>query len=450
MELAETQPPVWRVIEVASDLFLDQIHDVLQIVFDWEDYHLHQFGSGTAYYDRRTEYYLCPFQAEEGEAGIPEEQVRLDEVLVDAGDRLFYLYDFGDDWLHVLQLEEVVPRDPGAPLAWCADGRRPGAPEDCGGVPGYELLTEATDSGNPNHAGALAELREMYGDDIDFAELTPIPFDLDHINTTLEDIGVADDILRGAGPENGLDAALPEAVRDVVMLIRGMPAPARKTMHDLVDRAQLDSPVAVDPAIAQAAVRPYTCLLEHLGRDGVTLTSAGYLPPAIVESVFTDLSMAANWIGKGNREDLTPPVHLLRESAQSLGLVRKHRGKLLPTPKARALHNDPVGMWWHLAERVAAQIGKYGDEPALVYLVTVAAGVTEGVDQIVLGQLPAIGWTHPGDSAPADVRVYGRVVSQVVDVFERMDLLRRDRKIRGKRFDPAAREFARSVLIGRP
>jgi hypothetical protein len=44
-----------------------------------------------------TELYLCPFQVDEGETGIPGEQVRLDEVLAKAGDKLSYSYDFGDD-----------------------------------------------------------------------------------------------------------------------------------------------------------------------------------------------------------------------------------------------------------------------------------------------------------------------------------------------------------------
>ena len=54
------------------------------------------------------------------------------------GDKLLYLYDFGDDWMHVIKLESVQPRVEPAPRAVCVDGRRPGPGEDCGGVSGYE------------------------------------------------------------------------------------------------------------------------------------------------------------------------------------------------------------------------------------------------------------------------------------------------------------------------
>jgi hypothetical protein len=70
-----------------------------------------------------------------------------------------------------------------------------------------------------------------------------------------------------------------------------------------------------------------------------------------VEAAFTELEFDKVWIGAGNREDLTYPVLDLRESAQRIGLLRKHRGRLLATARGRALRTDPVGLWWHLAER---------------------------------------------------------------------------------------------------
>jgi len=76
-----TRPPLWRRLELASDLFLDQVHEIIQVAFGWTDSHLHQFGSWPGHYDPETEHYLCPFQVDEGEVGVPEEDVRLDEVL---------------------------------------------------------------------------------------------------------------------------------------------------------------------------------------------------------------------------------------------------------------------------------------------------------------------------------------------------------------------------------
>lgn len=59
---------------------------------------------------------------EDHETGIPEEDVRLDEVLTAVGDKLFYDYDFGDDWQHTIKLEAVLPRRDSRPngVVWLA------------------------------------------------------------------------------------------------------------------------------------------------------------------------------------------------------------------------------------------------------------------------------------------------------------------------------------------
>ncbi len=121
-------------------MFLNEVHEILQVAFGWTDCHLHQFGSGPRYHGPETEYYLCPYQVEEGEPGVPEEEVRLDEVIADPGDTLCYLYDFGDNWQHVIRLEAIAPWDGTAPAAVCLDGRRDGPAEDCGGLDGSSVI----------------------------------------------------------------------------------------------------------------------------------------------------------------------------------------------------------------------------------------------------------------------------------------------------------------------
>jgi hypothetical protein len=186
INLDDTQPPLWRRLDLSSDLFLDELHEIIQTTFGWTDSHLHQFGSGPNYYDLLTEYYLCPYMAEDSEQpGVPEEQVRLDEVLHEPDDVLFYCYDFGDDWQHTITLEAALPRPPDALPALCLDGDRPGPPEDCGGIQGYELFVAASDPSDPRHGAALAEFHDMFDDESDPSTHPPTPFDIDRINRTL-------------------------------------------------------------------------------------------------------------------------------------------------------------------------------------------------------------------------------------------------------------------------
>lgn len=136
IDLARARPPIWRRLDLRSDLTLDVVHEVIQVAFDWRDSHLHRFSLGGGPFDRTSQVFLGPYEEGEGD-GVPTADVRLDEVLQETGDELVYLYDYGDHWEHVLRLEKVLPFPAGnpadVPAATYVTGRRAAPPEDGGG-----------------------------------------------------------------------------------------------------------------------------------------------------------------------------------------------------------------------------------------------------------------------------------------------------------------------------
>jgi pRiA4b ORF-3-like protein len=391
IDLKDTRPPVWRRLELSSDLFLDEVHRVVQLAFGWTDSHLHQFSSGTDPYNPQTEQYLCPFQVEEGETGIPEEQVRLDEVLADVGDKLSYVYDFGDDWRHVIRLEAVTARQDSSPRAVCTGGRRDSPAEDCGGAYAYELITAATDPANDDYTDAVAEFGRIFGDGIDPGAIGVTRFDLDQIKAALAAEFPAGMLSgRGRSEVAGSAGTLPEPLSELVADVRD-PA-ARRDLRRMLDTA-LDHTVVIDAETAARMVRPYSWLLDRIGADGIRLTGAGYLPPAHVAAAVAELRLGEEWIGTGNREVQTAPVLHLRETATKMGLLRKHRGMLLATSRGRVLRADPVGLWWYLAERTPPRSADRCEVQAgLILLAAVAAEVPGDTDAVLAHMLGAIGW----------------------------------------------------------
>src|SRR5687768_4167305 len=100
------RPPIWRRIQVRSTITLAELHDVIQATMGWYDSHLHEFRvGGTAYGD--------PDMLEDdlfGDMGTKSERgARLKAVAPNKGNKLRYLYDFGDSWDHDLLVEEVLP-----------------------------------------------------------------------------------------------------------------------------------------------------------------------------------------------------------------------------------------------------------------------------------------------------------------------------------------------------
>jgi len=159
-----TDPPIWRRLELASDLRLDELHAVLQAVFEWEGGHLHEFSTSDRTWDDGSTADLGDGPFGRGPAPERESKTRISQVLATVGDRLGYLYDFGDNWEHVLTLEETHEAGRGAPRARVVDGERAAPPEDCGGVPGYEDLVAAlADPQRPAHSDLVEWYEEVYG-----------------------------------------------------------------------------------------------------------------------------------------------------------------------------------------------------------------------------------------------------------------------------------------------
>lgn len=381
---------------------------------------------------------------EEDDAGVPEERVRLDELLADPGDHLSYCYDFGDDWSHILVLEAALPRGATTPRAVCTAGRRPGPPEDCGGIDGYELVAAASDRAHPDHVDALRTFHEWHGD-VDLDRFRPTPFGIDEINSILTEFGLGEGAPR---PDGNVGAVLDVSPALAALWARLPTSTARRKLLVLVGRTEFDRPVQIDAEWAARAVRPYRCLLGHLGVDGVALTQAGYLPPRVVSAVFTELGMDEHWIGKGYREDLTPQVLDLRESAQKLGLIRKHRGRLNVTKKGQSLRDDPAALWRFVATKTPDLApGTFEREAGLFYLCAIAGGAVVPAD-FTAQSLTALGWSSAGDirCTSADALAGTRHVRSMLD---RLGLLRR-----ANRLDPhaeptdGARLFAKVALLG--
>ena len=391
IDLKDTRPPLWRRLELASDLSLDELHEVIQVAFGWTDSHLHGFASGSSYYAAATERYLCPFDVAEGEDGIPEGDVRLDEVLADPGDKLFYAYDYGDDWQHVIALEAVLPRSAGAPYAACTAGRRRGPVEDCGGAYAYELIEAAADPGHPGRADAAADFANMFGSEADIAEMTGHAFDIDEINEVLRGRDPGDPPPSAGQSEAADPAGLPGPLGDLVAAVRR--SSERRLLLQVIGAAGLDHPVLVDTATAARMARPYSWLLDRVGDDGIKLTAAGYLPPVHVAAATAELGLGQDWIGRGNREHQTVPVLVLRETAQRMGLLRKRAGMLLLTRAGLAVRADPVALWWQLAERMPPSSRDACEQQAgLLRLVLIAAQAEGDHEAMIARMLSAIGW----------------------------------------------------------
>ena len=160
----QLETPCVRRVTIPLDFSMFYVHDVIQHLFLWQNYHIHEFVTELKN-GRPVRCVVDPAQWEnEYPAGdcayLDENTVLLSDIFPDT-DRMIYVYDFGDEWTHEIRLIEIL-EDADIPAPVCAEMTGDAPPEDCGGPGGYAELQKALRSpDDPQYRELLEWFRGM-------------------------------------------------------------------------------------------------------------------------------------------------------------------------------------------------------------------------------------------------------------------------------------------------
>lgn len=166
ISLKGARPPIWRRIQIPGHLTLATLHQVIQQCFGWEDYHLHEFVIDKVRYapaDEPDDFQLTFNKTKN------EETFSLEDIITHEGKKFEYVYDFGDNWHHMISVEKILPLNESQNHPILLTGKRACPPEDCGGIHGFLNMVEMLqDPESPEYE----EIIEWLGDDFDSALFT--------------------------------------------------------------------------------------------------------------------------------------------------------------------------------------------------------------------------------------------------------------------------------------
>jgi hypothetical protein len=170
MALKGIDPPIWRRMHT-PDCTLEELHEIIQVTMGWEFAHRYRFTIGGV------DYADPAMTSDEGVADACG--TRLSAVLPTENrrPRFSYEYDFGDEWIHQLIVEERFLPKEGGTYPLCVGGQRACPPEDCGGPWAYSDFVEALR--NPDHRRHDELLEWVVG------EFDPERFDQEAVNNEL-------------------------------------------------------------------------------------------------------------------------------------------------------------------------------------------------------------------------------------------------------------------------
>ncbi len=99
---------IWRIIDIKGTQMLSSLHKAIFKAFDRSEEHQYSFFLSNKPYDRESEY-TSPGLDEDGTSKLAT-RIRIDSVELYGGRKILYLFDYGDEWWHEVELISVTER----------------------------------------------------------------------------------------------------------------------------------------------------------------------------------------------------------------------------------------------------------------------------------------------------------------------------------------------------
>lgn len=138
IRIENIEPPIYRRLLIRNSVTFQKLHNMIQLIFGWSDDHLFAF-------DFKGVEIIPPDPdiPKHDQTGLNPRTTRLAEFINEAGEMFLYTYDFGDDWVHSIQVEQILPFNPNLKAPLCLDGKRACPPEDSHGPFYYPEILKA-------------------------------------------------------------------------------------------------------------------------------------------------------------------------------------------------------------------------------------------------------------------------------------------------------------------
>ncbi len=170
-------------------------------------------------------------------------------------------------------------------------------------------------------------------------------------------------------------------------------SPLQQALGDRVAEVGASAgPAPVGDELSQALAAHLWLLERAVAPEGLPLTAAGWMKPAMLSEFMSVLPTVADWIHSATREIDVHPVSDFRATLQNYRLLRKFKNSLRLTEAGKAALADPAGLWAFLIERlVPADDDFTGSVGAVVLVHMVTSG--DRVDmETVARTMAEAGW----------------------------------------------------------
>lgn len=192
IELAYSEPKIYRTVIVPENFNFHQLHLVIQLIMNWDDSHIYQFNLGAPY--RSDAVRLIDIDDDfdndfddffgSGYTDFDSSKTLISDYFNGQLKKVNYIYDFGDDWIHIIKPLKKPNEEVLFPV--CIKGENAAPIDDIGGIPGFYDLLEIINKKRKN--AEERDMLEWYGIPKGKSYNDLFGFDIDAINQNLASI----------------------------------------------------------------------------------------------------------------------------------------------------------------------------------------------------------------------------------------------------------------------
>lgn len=223
-------------------------------------------------------------------------------------------------------------------------------------------------------------------------------------------------------------------------------SPLQQALGDRVAEVGASAGQSPEGGALRDALAAHLWLLERARTlDGLPLTTAGWMKPAMLTEFMSVLPTAAGWIHSATREVDVHVVSDFRVTLQNFRLLRKYKNSLRLTAAGEVALADPADLWSFLVERLAPGDDHFTGSVRAVILVHMATSGDRVDVAAVARTMAEAGWKdRDGVAATADDLwpIYNGLWTQLGNIGPREADSRHNRRL-----SHAARAMVRDALF---
>ncbi len=163
IKLKDSNPVIWRRMQVSGLLSLTDLHVAIQVAFGWEDEEVFEFAVNKTIYTPDEEY-VEENKNNPAQTVLFTDAVAVEDIIIKERQSFIYVYDFDCDWEHEVFVEKIIENDTEYEIPYCLSGEGACPVEKIGGMSDYyNLLSSFRNPQDEKHEDAI----DLLGDDFD-------------------------------------------------------------------------------------------------------------------------------------------------------------------------------------------------------------------------------------------------------------------------------------------